>query len=646
MKRLFGLLLAACFFSAAYALDLSLKVDDVVGAGFQAHGIHAHWNGNALDVVIGELSVGNRTWRDARLSCPDFHAEKGMLECRRGELAGLPLRFVYHSGEKRLEAALFPDTQETWNLSAKKTEAGWEGRAVLAAANPSRLAALLPAAWPRPTAGKVDGTLLFSAEGVAGDLRLAGVAFSDASGSRAGERLGGRLVFNAASERGEWRWKAQADWNDGAVFWQPFYFPKGGQRFAGQGRFGSHGLRVERGSLTVAEVGTAQVAGNWHEGSLTDFDLDAPRLSLDGLYRLILKPLLAKGAFSHLDAKGEADLAWSYRNGASQAFDLSLRDGELADQGKRFAFSGLNLRLPWAAGQTREGEFAYKQGRFFNLSLGPLHVPVHMADWRFTLPDVSLPVLDGKLTLEGFQAERKAGEWHWQFSGGLSAISMEDFSHALGWPEMHGTLSGVVPKVSYDNGTVKVDGALLVRAFDGTTVVRNLSLVEPLGIAPRLHADIDMRGLDLDLLTRTFAFGSITGRIDATVKGLELSAWRPVKFDARIASSPGDYPRRISQRAVENISALGGAGAAAAIQRSFLRFLKQFSYNRIGLSCVLANGVCTMGGVESSNNGYVIVKGGGVPALTVIGYNRYVGWDELLERLKRIGQSNVKPIVE
>jgi hypothetical protein len=40
------------------------------------------------------------------------------------------------------------------------------------------------------------------------------------------------------------------------------------------------------------------------------------------------------------------------------------------------------------------------------------------------------------------------------------------------------------------------------------------------------------------------------------------------------------------------------------------------------------------------------VKGGGIPSLSVIGYNRNVSWRELVERLKRITQENVKPIIK
>lgn len=52
-----------------------------------------------------------------------------------------------------------------------------------------------------------------------------------------------------------------------------------------------------------------------------------------------------------------------------------------------------------------------------------------------------------------------------------------------------------------------------------------------------------------------------------------------------------------------------------------------------------------MDGIEGAPQGYVIVKGGGIPAITVIGYNRRVAWEELLGRIQRITKDNVKPII-
>ena len=77
-----------------------------------------------------------------------------------------------------------------------------------------------------------------------------------------------------------------------------------------------------------------------------------------------------------------------------------------------------------------------------------------------------------------------------------------------------------------------------------------------------------------------------------------------------------------------------------------LRFFDEFGYEKLGLSCRLESGVCLMDGIERAPQGFVIVKGGGIPAISVIGYNRVVDWHELVERLKRITQENVKPIVK
>jgi hypothetical protein len=63
------------------------------------------------------------------------------------------------------------------------------------------------------------------------------------------------------------------------------------------------------------------------------------------------------------------------------------------------------------------------------------------------------------------------------------------------------------------------------------------------------------------------------------------------------------------------------------------------------MSCILRQGVCEMGGIEPAPQGYVIVKGGGLPSISVIGYNRRVDWDELLARLKRVTASNAAPVI-
>jgi hypothetical protein len=73
---------------------------------------------------------------------------------------------------------------------------------------------------------------------------------------------------------------------------------------------------------------------------------------------------------------------------------------------------------------------------------------------------------------------------------------------------------------------------LLVQAFDGDITVRNLRIRDPLGLAPRLWADVKLEHLDLDTLTKTFSFGRIEGRLQGHVSNLYKEAWQPVAFDA------------------------------------------------------------------------------------------------------------------
>jgi len=58
---------------------------------------------------------------------------------------------------------------------------------------------------------------------------------------------------------------------------------------------------------------------------------------------------------------------------------------------------------------------------------------------------------------------------------------------------------------------------------------------------------------------------------------------------------------------------------------------------------LLANGVCEMSGSAPKDGGYVIVEGAGVPAITVMGYNRAVDWQELITRLARVTREDSAP---
>ena len=108
-------------------------------------------------------------------------------------------------------------------------------------------------------------------------------------------------------------------------------------------------------------------------------------------------------------------------------------------------------------------------------------------------------------------------------------------------------------------------------------------------------------------------------------------------FYAWWGTPEGDDSRhRISQKAVENLTSIGGGGATDLVSRTFLRLFDNFGYDRLGIGCYLHQGVCQLTGVEPAPQGYYIVKGGGLPRIDVIGYNPRIDWNVLLERLSRI----------
>jgi hypothetical protein len=645
-------LLCALAFDAS-ARELTLEIGDLQSAGLSAQSLRARLRGEKLEELtldVDRLSVAGRTWRKARLTCPKLELTGRRASCAAGTLdAGekIVVSFSYVFGERQLLAELKPATDEVWRVTARFAKQ-LTAEVKVDAARLTRLSPWLPADLPRITAGRASGVIGIDGNTLKARVDVASLAFADANGLHAGEKIGATLEADAVSRADEWRWNARLTWRAGEVFWQPFFVAAKGQRIELQATTARGITQVRAGTLELPNVASVGFSGDWDhaKGTLRSLEARAKRVRVGALYDDLLKPLLEGTALSDLRAEGEASFILKIAGGEIVALDTELTGVSFEDRQRRFGVFGLSGRVPWQRDGATTGELSVKGAEFLKVPVGAARVPLRLRATRVAVDKVRIPILDGALVLHDFAAARVADEWRWRFSGELEAISMTQLTQRFEAPVMYGSLSGVIPEVRYRRGTLAMDGALAIRAFDGTITASNVQLIEPFGRAPRLHADVEMKNLDLELLTRRFDFGTITGRIDAYVRGLELVGWEPVRFDARIASSPGDYPRRISQRAVQNISALGGAGAAVAIQRSFLRFFEQFGYARLGLSCRLQNGVCEMDGIERAPQGYVIVKGGGIPAISVIGYNRAVDWRELVERLKRITQENVKPIVK
>jgi hypothetical protein len=613
-----------------------------------------------LEVNLSELVVKEWRWPNLRLFCDRFEITRQSIDCNTGTLhideKSLPVSFQLSLQRKQLILVIEPGSKEKWQLTVDWHAEKWHGLLKITNGRGELLTGLLPQKedWPQLHRARINGTInLQGHEALISELSLkleiTELSFSDPSGLQAGEQIHLRLSANAQRKQAGWQWQSQVAWLGGEVFWQPFYFTGEGHQLVVNGRSSEKYISVDQSVLNLSGIGQVNFSGGIDLSTQTVQQawLSAENLKLSALFANIVRPFALETTWAEIDADGRASVTWYYQDKASQSLVIDLQDVSLTDTHDRFSLKGLDAHVPWRSEEKSTGVIRFESGEILRIPLGSAQISFETSGKRFGVPYMEIPMLDGKVIIENFTAALQTSGWQWQFNGRLFPISMEKLTDALQIQPMFGTLSGIVPMMSYADSTMTMEGVLVFNVFDGVAVARNLVLTDPLSRAPHLTMDMAMHHIDLDLLTRAYSFGSIQGRIDIEVSELELVNWQPVRFDARLISSPGDYKRRISQAAIENLTALGGASAVTAIQKSFLSFFEQFRYSRIGWRCKLRNNICQMGGIEplpDNEQGYVLVKGSGVPAITITGYNREVDWPELIKRLENAIKSG-NPII-
>ncbi|GAB6041623.1 translocation/assembly module TamB domain-containing protein [Endothiovibrio diazotrophicus] len=644
------------------------------GVDLRLEGVSVEGARLALDV---ERIVLNGPLRAAAFSlrCPGFSLETERIRCPAGTLSlgegplgplRLAISFEFQpasgGGSVALRGERFAGGRLDLHLE-RDDELHWRARGALAGAQLEQL--ISSAKGLRP---ELDG---WAARG-AGDLRfrLAGrgpvveaLSLDGGISAAAVESPDGRLAtagleaaFQLHSElRKEDRESSgEISLQRGELYADPLYWQAAerptviGFELLQGTRDGAAQINVKR--ITVDDPGTVKGSG---EGVLTErqgewrllrMDANLEQVVAGAAYRRYLQPLLGGGQ-PPLEVEGRLAGALSWR-GSGGVADAELRIDHLFidDPAGRFGLYDLDGTLGWSGSdRSRDSDLTWQGGHFLALDLGASGLHARSRQGRLALREaMEQPLLDGRLLVDSVELTLAPdGAVGWDLDAVLTPVSMGRLSEALGWPRMNGRLSGVIPRLGYHDGVMSVGGDLLARLFDGEVLIRGLRLEHPFGPLCRVDAEVQAHRLDLDELTRTFSFGSIQGRLDGEVTGLRLVQWKPVAFDAWFSTPKDDDSRhRISQKAVENLSKVGGGAMGGALSRGLLGLFEQFGYDRIGIGCRLRDGVCRMRGVAPHDGGYYLVKGGGLPRIDVIGYARDVDWDELIARLRSVTLEN------
>ncbi|MEO6799540.1 MAG: hypothetical protein ABI178_06360 [Rhodanobacter sp.] len=528
-----------------------------------------------------------------------------------------------------LSAALPLDQPSHAQIRLQNLPAGW-------------LQGLLGTVWSgRPTGGRLDAELALDMRDPglrsSGQFSLGNVGFDTPTGTLAGQDIGASGRFNLDSSGGPTQIDLDATLRGGELLLGPIYAKLPDHAVQLDLHASAHAGAVELSRLRINDADAMQLDGALSfdpRGELKTLRLDHLHATFPAAYSRYGKAWLDTLGLHGLQITGELDASVDLRGDTPRRFSFNTDGLDLADADGRLAVAGLRGGLDWAVqGERPATTMAWHSLKFYRIDNGAAQSHWQSRDGTLSLQQpLQVPVLQGQLRV-GQLDWRPAADKGQRLATSLvlTGVDMAAFSRAMGWPAFPGTLAGAVPSLRWVDDRLELDGGLSANVFDGFVDITRLSLQQPFGPSPVLNADISLKQLDLGAITSVFDFGSITGRMDGSIEGLRLVNWNPVAFKASLLAGSGG---RISQRAVNNLTSVGGGGIAAGLQGAVLKLFKTFGYKQIGLNCTLQGTVCKMSGLEPTNDGYTIVQGSGLPHLHVIGHQSEVDWPTLVKRLE------------
>lgn len=471
---------------------------------------------------------------------------------------------------------------------------------------------------------------------------LRDLTYSDMAGLQAAERLSARLSLSAQREGTSWRGGVQLNSLGGEWFSDPVFVDYAAQPLQliidGQWQEASKRLKVKKLLGTLGKGLQVQGAGEWTLDSWQpeSGEVRVDSRQLDTLYRTLLQPLAIGTRADALDMSGLAGLHLRWRYGALNALDVALQQLDFADQNDAFGGNAVQGHLHWrAVGDAPNSALQWQGLNLGKLLFGTAHLQVNLSgSHAYLVQPLAVPFHGGELQLNEFTLLAVDDDWHAGMRAALKDVQLESLSTALDWPLMSGSLNGSLPRARYANDRLDVQGDIVIQAFGGELRLQEIALSELRSVAPAMQGEVELTGLDLAKLTKTFSLGKIQGGLQGEVRNMRLVGWQPDRFDAHVFTPSKDpLPHRISQRALQDLTELG-SGLSGIVSGSFLRFFDTFAYDRVELKVSQRGDRATLDGAPHPEGGFYLVRGAGIPRIDVVGRNREIAWSDLIKRLK------------
>ena len=590
----------------------------------------------------------------------DFAAKTVSLPSLEARLPGLaPLRLAGRLGlgpgaasELRIESRGLdlPALRSAAAPFVPAALAGWEigGAADLA------LTARRPAGRSRPWT-------------LSGAVSLAGVSFNDPAFTVAGEGLDPAVSIEAVAEaskglafngrlslgRGESLWKAvYVSWSE-----HPLELGFSGRRDPASGRL--DGLEVR---ALLPGIGTVGLTGAVETVPAPAFDLRTEaRLSLGPLHSLYAQAGVAEEARVKLEGTLGADLRVRGAGGAlSVAGRVRLADASLERPLSEVLLAGIDADIPLryesAAGPAapaaapdaplpEAGYFRVREISSPFLSLAAVDLPLRGGTNALSLEPAGLDLFGGRLELgrTTFRLDPAAGTFRGLGSLALRDIDIARFPIASPQFKLTGKVRAEFPLLDIGPRLVGVSGRGEAEVFGGRIVLRDLAVADPFSPGRAISLNVDLVDLDLKKLTDEVPFGEVTGIVRGEIRDLVITYGQPARFDFRLESVPRKgVPRTFSLKAVDNLTVLSsGESASVGTGNFWMRFIRGFRYEKLGIVSTLRNDTFTLNGTIREGGVEYLVKKPALFGISVVNRmpEKVISFKEMTGRLKRVGQS-------
>ena len=497
---------------------------------------------------------------------------------------------------------------------------------------------------------------------ITGMLETGGGKFSSPDNSKVGENLSIRGLFELAWGRGKnvATVNGSLTANGGEILWGKFFAdlktPKPAFEIDADYMSAEDRLACRRCSLKLLNVGDVDVAGSIARVTQSpDLNLQARSSNFlpGGFFEHFLRenfnrqfPALNKVAVAGRLAF-QTQLRGSLENLAIDG-EFSLNSGELRSKSNDWEVSEVALDLPlqlnWgstrkAAGERpRVGTLSIKNLRFGEITVSPLSTTLSLSnnELRFREP----------LRAAVFGGEIIVGNLVWPdiinlpkqltFSVDTRRLQLHDLTEAFGWHRFAGTLSGSIPEVQSTDNTLKTNGQIQAELFGGRVRISKLEIENPFSSLAAIRLDAALTNIDLEQLSKTFAFGQISGILEGTIAELIITDGQPAQFSADLHTVDRGE-QRISVEALNKITVLSSGQSAGALYSGLAGFFDSFRYSKLGFKAILRNDQLNLRGVETRGNEEYLVVGSFIPpTVNVVSHTQTIAFSELLRRLERI----------